>query len=164
MGNCFSLQEPDRDHFIPEQGVSSSRAPKQISTFLSSHVDKPLGEFWCNQTQMTDSCSSDKTGRLILKGTGCIPGTVENTVKKTVWKLNAVYYSDSPIRIECTKKNGFVIHFGAKSGILENFEKFLRQEISDGDFKDGIVLNNPDDYREIWTILTRGSEFLAIYT
>lgn len=162
MGTCFSLPNNGND-FIPDQGVSSSREREKISTFLSSHVDKPRSEFWGNQTQITDSCSSDKTKSLILKGTGCIPGTVNNPVEQNFWKLESVNYLDFPTRIERTK-HWFVIHYNRKSGILENFEIFLRQEITEGDFKEDLVRNNPDDYSEIWEILTSGSAFFAIYT
>lgn len=164
MGNCISLQKRGND-FIPDQDVSSRREHEheQKLTFLSSHVYSQCSEFWGNQTQITDSCWSGKTGCLILKGIGCIPGTVDNSVENMFWILDSANYPDSSTRIERTK-HGFVIQFGAKSGILENFEIFLRQEITEGDFKEGLVLKNPENYSEIWEILTSGSAFFAIYT
>lgn len=160
MGGCFSLPNHRyRDDLIPEQDVSSIGEHEKRLIFLSSHVNK--SEFWGNRTEIIDSCLSCTTRRLILKGFGCIP--VDDPVENKFWKLDAVNYLYSPIRIVLTE-NGFVIYFGEKSGILENFEMFLRQEITEGDFKEDLVRNNPNDYSEIWEILTSGSAFFAFYT
>jgi len=158
MGACFSSQnQQDGDDLIPEQPVSHS-----VSAFLSSHVGKKGGEFWKNITKIFESSLSD-TNRPVLKGKGCVPVSVDNPIEEKLWRLQSILYNDERARIERTE-DGFVIHFGEHSYVLENFEMFLKQEISEGDFKDGLVRTSPDNYKEIWDILTSGMPFTAFYS
>ena len=169
MGACFSEEQnetPDstQSDFNPVQGVSSIRPPNspEVEAFLSSHNDKPTGEFWANKTKIVSQTVDELLGCVVLTGSGPIPPLVENTENKTVMSLKLVSFTNLDTTIRRTK-DGFVIDIGEKSFNLTNFDMLLKQEIFDGNFKEDLVDKNPKDYKQIWDVLTLGPEFVAFY-
>jgi len=171
MGACFSTEQqqsnktPDstQSDFNPVQGVSSIRPPNspEVEAFLSSHNDKPTGEFWATETKIVSQTVNKGLG-CVLTGSGPIPPLLEDTENETVMSLKLVSFTNLDTTIHRTD-NGFVIDIGEKSFKLTNFDRLLKQEIFDGNFKEDLVDENPKDYKQIWDVLTLGPEFVALY-
>jgi hypothetical protein len=170
MGACFSKEQnkmPDstQSDFNPVQGVSSIRPPNrpEVEKFLSSHVDKPTGEFWATETKIVSQTVNELLECAVLTGSGPIPPLLEDTEKNTVMSLQLVSFINLRDTTIHRTDDGFVIDIGKKSFKLTNFDMLLKQEIFDGNFKEDLVDENPKDYKQIWDILTRGGPFLAFY-
>ena len=157
--------ETKMSDFKPDQGVSTNRPPNspEVKHFLSSHVNKLNGEFWANKTQIFSQLVNKLSGCVVLTGSGPIPPLVEDTENNTVMSLKLVSFTS---RIDTNihrTDDGFVIDIGEKSFKLTNFDLLLKQEIFDGNFKEDLVDENPEDYKQIWDVLTSGGPFLALY-
>jgi hypothetical protein len=151
--------------FNPVQGVSSIRPPNspEVEDFLSSHVDKLNGEFLANKTQIISQTVDKLSGCVVLTGSGPIPPLVEDTENNMVMRLKQVSFTSRIDTIIRRTYDGFVIDIGKKSFKLTNFDLLLKQEIFDGNFKEDLVDENPEDYKQIWDVLTSGGPFLAFY-
>jgi hypothetical protein len=177
MGTCFSKVQQDesnssltqllldgqkRSDFKPVQGVSSIRPPKspEVEAFLSSHVEQT--EFWRNLTVINSQDVSNDSKSVFLHGSGPVPPIVEDYEQQTEMSLKMIYYTSSETKVRRTQ-TGFVIDIREKSFKLTNFDTFLKLKISEGDFKEDLVDENPDNYQEIWAILTSGGPFVALY-
>ena len=158
-------RKTERPDFKPDQGVSSIRAPNspEVEAFLSSHIDKPHGEFWANKTQIISQTVNELLGCVVLNVSGPIPLLLEDTENKKVMSLKLVSFTSLRDTTIHRTNNGFVINIGEKSFKLTNFDLLLKQEIFDGNFKEDLVDKNPEDYEEIWDILTSGGPYLALY-
>jgi hypothetical protein len=181
MGQCFSKLQQDelssnrtesllrgqteRSDFKPDQCVSSIRPPNspEVESFLSSHVGKLNGEFWANKTQIISKTVNKGLGCVVLDGYGPIPLLLEDTLNKTVMSLKLVSFTSIRDTNIHRTDDGFVIDIGEKSFKLTNFDMLLKKEIFDGNFKEDLVDENPEDYKQIWDILTSGGPFLALY-
>lgn len=179
MGACFSKQTNKTSDltqsllcdqtlwsdFNPVQGVSSIRARNspEVEEFLSRPVDNPNGEFWATKTQIISQTVNKILECVVLDGSGPIPPLLEDTENKTVMSLKLVSFtSNTDTNIHRTN-DGFVIDIGEKSFKLTNFDMLLKQDISEGNFKEDLVDENPQDYQKIWNILKSGGPFVALY-
>ena len=181
MGGCLSIEEQQsnetsditqslldhktkRSDFNPEQGVSiRAQNSREVEAFLSSHVGKPHGEFWATETQIISQTVNKFLGCVVLDGSGPIPPLLEDTENKKVMSLKLVSFTSLRDTNIHRTDDGFVIDIGEKSFKLTNFDMLLKQEIFDGNFKEDLVDETPEDYNEIWDILTSGGPFLALY-
>ena len=180
MGACFSTeQQPtnetsdltqpllggptQRSDFKPDQGVSANEPANSpdVEAFLSSHVKQ--NEFWRNPTRIDSQDVGDKQHEYVfLHGSGPVPPILENHEQRTVMTVKLIHYLSSKTNVIRTS-TGFVIVIEGISYILENFDRLLKREISEGDFKEDLVKNNPDKFKKIWEILTSDSLFVALY-
>jgi hypothetical protein len=181
MGKCFSKEEQDGRRsnltrplldgqtkgydFNSDQGVSSIRLPNspEVEAFLSSHVNKPNGEFWETETQIISQTVNKFLKCVVLNGYGPIPPLLEDTKNRTVMSLKLVSFTSLIDTNIHRTDDGFVIDIGEKSFKLTNFDLLLKQEIFDGNFKEDLVDENPEDYKQIWDVLTSGGSFVALY-
>jgi formiminotetrahydrofolate cyclodeaminase len=99
---------------------------------------------------------------VFIKASGLVPLIVMHNRKKVVMTLKTLFYLGNKISVSRTS-TGFFMYVGGKSFSLENFDLLLKGEISEGDFREDLEKNNPDNYQEIWEILTIGGPFLAFY-
>ena len=181
MGACFSneqsqykpnssLTQPllggptQRSDVNPVQGVSANEPANstEVEAFLSSHVNNQNGEFWKNQTKIYWKEVNSGSNNVFMKALGLVPLIVFDHEKIVVMTLKTLYYLGNKIIVSRTS-TGFFMYVGGKLFRLENFDLLLKGEISEGDFKEDLVKNNPKYYNEIWDILTSGGPFLALY-
>ena len=150
--------------FNPDQGVSSIRPPNSpnVEAFLSSHVVSGKNEFGINPSKFDWNEFGSDMSCVFLRGTGNFPRISVNHEQRTVMSLKLVHLLSSKTNVRRTP-TGFVVDIGGISYKLENFDLLLKGEISEGDFKEDLVKNNPEDYKQIWDVLTSGGPFLALY-
>ena len=167
MGHNFSTANPsanpsanNKQHsdFIPEQNVHGSQKPlitAEQNFFLNSHVKSP--EFSRKRMSIDD----------------VISGPV-NTVFICSGHLSKVLISYSNLRLTFIEfrggesllfnETGVKIFTKNDSFLLKNFEMLLNGSMSEGDFKEDLVRDNPKNYGEIWSVLTSGETFRARYS
>jgi hypothetical protein len=177
MGQCFSEEQQDgtssnltepllggptqRSDVNPVQGVSIS-APnspevKDIRCILQQKMN-----FWRNQTRIYSQDVDDELNHVFLHGSGPVPPILKDHEQRTVMTVKLIHYLSSKINVIRTS-TGFVIVIEGISYKLENFDRLLKREISDGDFIEDLEKNSPSMFIRIWKILTSGGPFVALY-
>lgn len=153
-----SANNEHRSDFIPEQNVHGSQNPlitAEQNFFLNSHVK--LSEFsgkkmsiddvMSNTVNTTFTCSGHLSKRLISY----------SNLRLTFIEFRggeSLFFNETGIKI-------FIKN---ESFLLKNFEMLLNGSISEGDFKEDLVRDNPKKYGEIWSVLTSGEPFRARYS
>jgi hypothetical protein len=164
------LEEPllgsptKKSDFNPDQGVSSIRArtPSEFEAYLPIYSDNLKGEFWKYPTKIYWEENNSESKCMFMNAQGLVPLIVSDHRKKVVMTLKTLFYLENRIIINL-KSTGFFMYIHGKSFRLENFDLLLKGEISEEDFKKDLVKNNPDNYRRVWDVLTRGAQFVALY-
>lgn len=182
METCFSMPKNDgssssashleepllggliNSDFNPEQGGSSTEAsiPSEFEACLPIYFDKLNGEFWKHRTEIYWKEVNSNSGCVFIKASGLVPLIVLDHRKRVVMTLKTLFYLGNKIMVSRTSR-GFFMYIHGKSFRLENFDLLLKGEISERDFKEDLVKNNPEDYEQIWDVLTSGGPFLALY-
>jgi hypothetical protein len=147
----------NRPDFTPVQSVFGSQKNPTFMTdeqrrFLTSHVNS--SEFSRKKMRITEVISNSKT--ILLFGTG----NLSNKLIFPDFCLTLIEF-DSGKSLHFNEN--VKIFIGKESFPLPNFLMFLNQEISEGDFKEGLVRENPVKYEEIWSVLTSGENFKVRY-
>lgn len=152
--------ETKMSDFKPDQGVSANEPANSpdVKAFLSSHFVKT--EFWKTKTKIDPQNTTCEDPFALVSGIGPVPPILENHQTRTVMTVKIISFDKAIIDRTPT---GFFIIMNDISYMLENFDRLLKREISEGDFKEDLVKNNPHDYKQIWEILTSGAQFVALY-
>lgn len=176
MGTCFSKLQQDElssnrtesllrgqtesSDVIPDQSVSANEPDNhtEVKAFLSSHVGKT--EFWQTQTKIYPQNTTCEDQFALVYGIGPVPPILEDHSKYTVLTVKIISFDEAIIDRTST---GFVIVLEGISYKLENFDLLLTHQITESVFKLDLVKNNPDNYKQIWKILTSGGPFVALY-
>jgi len=162
MGNNFSTanqsanpsaNNEQHSDFNPEQNVHGSGPDQKF--FLNSHVN-----------------SSEFSGKK-MSIDNVISGPI-NTIFHCSGHLSEKLTSFSNLRLTFIEFSGGesllfnetgVKFFNKKeSFLLKNFEMLLNGSMSEGDFKEDLVRDNPEKYAEIWSVLTSGNNFQVRYS
>lgn len=161
MGSHISsTNSNNRPDFTPVQSVFGSQKNPIFMTdeqrrFLTSHVN------------------SSEFSRKKMSIYEVISGPV-STVFHCSGNLSIILISYSNLRltyIEFSGGNSLILNeFGFRicikneSFLLKNFEMLLSGNMSEGDFKEDLVRDNPKNYGEIWSVLTSGENFKVRYS
>lgn len=167
MGTCYSL--PTNPDLSGQNRPLLLEKESDEMLFLFSHVHGNR-EFFKHMTKILHLIedSVQQTDKTILVGSGLIPPEIENTELNQIRYLTTVWFIPTSVlpsayltRVSIVD---FILTVRDSIFILPNYERILRNEISFGYFKDGILEANKNDYRQIWEILTSGRQYYSYYT
>jgi hypothetical protein len=160
MGNYILTN--NKSDYSPEQNVHGSQkgqvqarnTAEQID-FLKSHVKLP--EFSRKKMSIYEVISGPVSTVFHCSGNLSI-------ILISYSNLRLTYIEFSGGNSLILNKFGFRIFIKNESFLLKNFEMLLSGNMSEGDFKEDLVRDNPKNYGEIWSVLTSGENFHARYS
>lgn len=177
MGACFSKAQQDetrsnltrqllngqteRSDFKPDQCVSANKPDNRTEVEDIRFILQQKMDFWRNPTRIDSQDVDNKLNHVFLHGSGPVPPILENHEQQTVMTVKLIHYLSSKTNVIRTS-TGFVIVIEGISYKLENFDRLLKREISDGDFIEDLEKNAPSMFIRIWEILT-SCDFVALY-